>query len=58
MHDGLDQMLSPIDKLLEAEEMKGVQFEDNLSSHKTDSVLQFWTSSLPHFTAPRFFRPT
>ena len=34
--------------------MKGVVFEDNLSSHKTDEVLRFWQDELPNFIEPQF----
>jgi hypothetical protein len=55
MH-GLKEVLGPIDKLLEIEStsVKGVVVEDNLSSHKTDDVIQYWKSELPHYTEPRF----
>ena len=35
-------------------EMRGVTFEDNLSSHHTDATMDFWRSELPHFEEPRF----
>jgi hypothetical protein len=49
MH-GLREVLGPIDKLLEMESstIKGVVVEDNLSSHKTNDVIQFWKRELPH----------
>ena len=34
--------------------MKGVVFEDNLSSHKTRQVLRFWEDILPNFIGPQF----
>ena len=34
--------------------MKGVVFEDNLSSHKTLQVLLFWRAKLTNFTDPQF----
>ena len=37
--------------------MKGVTFEDNLSSHKTDMVEQFWASELTEFAPPHFCPP-
>ena len=50
MH-GLKKILGPIDSLLASEgsNMKGIVIEDNLSSHKTDLVDQFWKDELPNF---------
>ena len=42
-------MLGPVDDVTgkEGNGMKGVIFEDNLSSHKTDAVEKIWESKLP-----------
>ena len=53
---GLDKVLGPIDAHLSLNdhEMKGVVFEDNLSSHHTEDVMQHWKDNLPNFVPPRF----
>ena len=37
--------------------MIGVQFEDNLSSHKTPESKSAWITSLPQFRPPRYYPP-
>ncbi len=58
MH-GLKEMLGPANKHLEEErnEICGVYFKDNLSSHKTDAVFEFWNIDLPFFVEPVIHSP-
>ena len=52
----LEKVLGPIDAhiYLNDLDMKGVVFEDNLSSHHTEEVMQHWKGSLPNCVPPRF----
>jgi hypothetical protein len=52
-------VLGPINEVLKTEQMQGVVFEDNLTSHKTEAVMEFWDScpSLSEFIPPRFVPP-
>ena len=54
----LKGVLGPINDYLaeKGSGLKGVVFEDNLSSHQTESVLDFWDKDLPQFTRPVFMR--
>ena len=56
---GLEKVLGPVNSHLEEEEsgMRGVIFEEYLSSHQTDAVFEFWKSQLANFEAPRFVPP-
>ena len=56
---GLKGVLGPINDYLaeQGSGLKGVVFEDNLSSHQTESVLDFWDTDLPQFTRPVFVPP-
>lgn len=56
---GLKEVLGPVDELLASEgsTMKGIVIEDNLSSHKTDAVDQFWIDELPNFEPALFVPP-
>ena len=58
MH-GLFEVLGPINKLLKDKEsdMRGVAFEDNLSSHLTDVVMEFWEREMDMFVPPCFVPP-
>ena len=53
---GIKEVLGPIDRHLDWEkgEMKGLVFEDNLSSHKTDVALDCWKNELKCFMDPEF----
>ena len=42
---------------LKEEDILGVQFEDNLSSHKTEESQSAWKTSLPNFRPPRYYPP-
>ena len=56
---GLREVLGPINELLgnENSNMKGLVIEDNLSSHKTESVENFWAKDLKNFTLPVYVPP-
>ena len=58
MH-GLKEVLDPIENYLDnfGFGMQGVVFEDNLSSHRTKAVLDFWGDELPNFELPQFVPP-
>ena len=53
---GLDKVLGPIDAHLSLHDhdMKGFVFEDNLTSHHTEDVMQHWKDNPPNFVPPRF----
>ena len=53
---GLKEVLGPINDILVKEDMQGVAFEDNLSSHVMQATLDFWENdpSLSNFIAPQF----
>ena len=51
---GLKKILKPVNYLLEGTVMKGVIFKDNLSSHRTDAVLDYFKEELKNFVSPRF----
>ena len=51
---GLSEVMGPINEHLGKIKMKGVQFEDNLSSHNREEVFKFWRENLEHFEPPRF----
>ena len=58
MH-GVREVLGPVNQHLQDEgsEMRGVVFEDNLSSHRTDAVFDFWETEMDMFEPPRFVPP-
>ena len=54
---GLKEVMGPINQYLGNlgdEKMRGVQFEDNLSSHNREEVFKFWEEVLEHFEPPQF----
>ena len=54
MH-GLELMLGDIDKTTARKLKRGRGgVEDNLSAHKTDEVMEFWTEQLPTFSNAQF----
>jgi hypothetical protein len=52
---GLEKCMKPIDDSLATESFDGVQFEDNLSAHKTDSIAEYWNEVLQNFHALRYY---
>jgi hypothetical protein len=52
---GLEKCMKPIDDWLATESFDGVQFEDNLSAHKTDSIAEYWNEVLQNFHALRYY---
>ena len=52
---GLEDMFKLVNDLLEGTAMKGVIFEDNVSSHRTDSVLDYFREELNNFVSPSFY---
>jgi hypothetical protein len=51
----LQKVLKPVDNFLGEEGKKGVLFEDNLSSHLTDAVVEHWSQELENFFQPRYY---
>ena len=49
-------MFKPVNDILEGTSLKGVIFEDNVSSHQTDAVFAYFRDQLPNFIDP-FFLP-
>ena len=56
---GLKECLGPInDHLAKVDSnMKGLVFEDNLSTHQTELTMKYWEEELAHFMAPFFLPP-
>jgi hypothetical protein len=52
---GLEKTMKPIDEWLASEGFDRVQFEDNLSAHKTDAVAEYWKENLKNFLDPRYY---
>ena len=52
---GLEQMFKPVNNI-EGTLLKGVIFEDNLSSHQTNTVSACFRDHLPNFIHPFFFQ--
>ena len=53
----MDEILCPINEHLKEVDMKGLVIEDNLSSHKTKAVFDFWDNELTSFDQPEFVPP-
>ena len=51
---GLSEVMGPINEYLGKVKMRGIQFEDNLSSHNREEVFRFWEENLSHFETPQF----
>ena len=50
----LKEVMWPVNQYLGEENMMGIVFEDNLSSHNRDEVFSYWREILDHFEAPQF----
>ena len=51
---GSKEIFKLINDLLEVTAMKGVIFEENLSSHQANAVLDYFRKELNNFVSPRF----
>ena len=54
---GLEMNMVAMNDFCEEMNLPGVQFEDNLSSHKTNASLDRFSELLPKFAKPQYFPP-
>ena len=51
---GLEHVLKPVNDIIERASLKGVIFEDNISSRRIDTVLSYFKDQFLDFIAPLF----